>query len=85
MILYIRTGDGPIELPIFYRDYGFGDLARSKRRAQTAALADQINSIAAGLQYTPPTVAPSMPRSSPHQSINPYAAPAISNDSCLSC
>ena len=88
VIIYARTENGPIELPISYRDHEFGCLRNSRRREQALALVDEINRIATGGLYGPlgsPNAAesrhPSLPlRDSSISSLNPYAAPSIERD-----
>ncbi len=75
--LYVRTAAGTIDLPISYRDHGWGSLRSSRRRAQAETLAEQINGIAKGHLYRPlqSPIVDSPPRTA-SWSTNPYAAPA---------
>ena len=82
--IVVRTEDGPIELPVSYRDYCWEDLRTSRRRAQAMELVEQINAIAKGHLYQPPqppVVADD--RRVPWDqktSSNPYASPAMVDD-----
>lgn len=76
VVLTVRTAQGPIELPISYRDHRFGNLANKTRRQQAAALTEQINGLACGLWYEPPILSPEAAgEPAPQLSRNPYAAP----------
>ncbi len=59
VVIYARTGDGPVELPISYRDHQWGCLRNSRRREQALSLVDEINRIATGGSFGPLT-APSI-------------------------
>lgn len=90
VILTVRTADGPIEFPIAYRDYGFGNLSSRRRREQTEQLCRQIGEIATGSESSfsdpdyehrlradqrhPSTSGGRRPRESV---ANPYAAPKL--------
>ena len=81
VVVYARTEDGPVELPIAYRDHSLGGLANSKRRIQAIELADQINRIARGSDpFREDTIDSSsdgmMHVSRGRESNNPYATPA---------
>ncbi len=80
VIIYARTEDGPIELPISYRDHEFGCLRNSRRREQALALVDEINRIAKGGFYGPLSVPAANTIQPESISVNPYAAPAIERD-----
>lgn len=73
VIIIAKTDQGPIELPISYRDHGYGSLLFSARQSHAIELADAISRIAKGDQFQPiendivPFVLP--------VSTNPYAAP----------
>lgn len=80
-IIYVRTEEGTIELPVSYRDFAVGSLRSSRRYAQTIALVEEITRIAKGNQHQPPPsirVDPSPRRVS--WSTNPYASPAIERE-----
>lgn len=82
-ILTIRTDQGPTELPISYRDHGFGTLSSRRRQRQAMELVEKIAAVARGQMYQPPTAPPA-----PHldaaqldvgsrRSPNPYQTPTI--------
>ncbi len=73
VVVYVRTADGPIELPISYRDHSLGSLRSSARRVDAQELAEQINAIAVGQHYLPPL---ETANHRPQPSSNPYAPPA---------
>ncbi|MCG8650918.1 MAG: hypothetical protein MI861_13855 [Pirellulales bacterium] len=78
VILVVRTADGPLELPISYRDHGLGSLRSSRRRRQALDLAQRIMRIAKGCQYQPP-LSPKLDTlvQGSRKSDNPYLSPAI--------
>jgi hypothetical protein len=78
VIVYVRTEEGQIELPLAYRDHGFGSLRSSRRRAQAAELSSRILQIANGHRYQPPIEPPrSVVSQAPRWSGNPFQAPTI--------
>lgn len=78
VVLYVRTGDGPIELPIAYRDHDLGGLSSNRRRGEAMELLERIQRIARGSYYEPP-IAPDTGqiRTASRWSNNPFEAPAI--------
>lgn len=80
VVVIARTADGPIEFPLAYRDYSWGNLRSQRRLDQTRLLADSIRTIATGgdwtyaesHQFDDPHATPPPPMNS---SKNPYAAP----------
>ena len=78
--IIVRTKEGPIELPISYRDYRWSELRGSRRRLQAMNLVEQINAAARGELFRPPRP-PSVDDAHEHlgwqPSNNPYAAPAL--------
>jgi hypothetical protein len=78
VILYVRTEDGPVELPVAYRDHGFGSLRSSRRRAQASELLGRILQIANGHRFQPPTEPPgNVIARAPRWSDNPFQTPTI--------
>ncbi|NNE01009.1 MAG: hypothetical protein HKN47_27145 [Pirellulaceae bacterium] len=78
VVITARTMDGPIEVPISYRDHRYGTLRSSRRRDDAIALVNQINAIAHGSQFQFSTpLEPSNTAARPERSSNPYAAPAL--------
>jgi hypothetical protein len=76
VIVYVRTDDGQIELPVAYRDHGIGSLRSSQRCAHAAELLASILEIANGHRYQPPTEPPRRVVSqAPRWSGNPFQAP----------
>ena len=73
VVIVARTNDGPIELPISYRDHGLGELRNSRRKLHAFELAQRINAIAKGIRLTGPTVP--APKFAKTRSSNPYAPP----------
>jgi hypothetical protein len=55
VVLYVRTAQGPLELPLSYRDHSLGSLTSRKRRAAAMQMAERINNMAKGYYYQPPT------------------------------
>jgi hypothetical protein len=84
VIIYVRTEEGTIELPISYRDYGWREFRQTLRHAQTIDLVEHINAIAkgylVGLPMQPATVAEDQRHVALSQRDNPYAAPALINE-----
>ena len=84
VILTVRSQDGPIEVPLSYRDHTMGRLRSRHRRNQTQTLALAIRGIATGgdLTFNAPDDrvrildAAHLGRIGPNGAeINPYAAP----------
>jgi hypothetical protein len=84
IIIYARTADGPIEIPMTIRDTRFGGLRSSRRRERARAMVEQIQSIARGAEYQSPaplvdaSFAPPEGARSTVQALdtNPYAPPS---------
>ena len=78
VIVYVRTDEGQIELPLAYRDHGFGSLRSSRQRAEAADLLSRILRVARGHLYQPPIEPPrSEIARAPRWSANPFQSPTI--------
>ena len=77
VILHVRTSQGPIELPISYRDHSLGSLISRKRRVAALDLVQRINHIARGCYYQPPTAPETEVVASANHFENPFASPTI--------
>lgn len=77
-MIYVRTPDGPEEIPLIYRDFQFANMKSSERRRQRDAMVNAICEIARGSEYEPiyvPTATnPSQASDTPGNN-NPYAPP----------
>ncbi|MEM9367375.1 MAG: hypothetical protein AAGD07_15395 [Planctomycetota bacterium] len=79
-VMYVRTPQGPIEIPLFYRDMDLGQLRSSRRRADRDRLVEAINAIARGNEYQEPEtplIAEVIDEPEESVSNNPYAPPPI--------
>ena len=78
VIVFARSEEGQIELPLAYRDHPLGSLRSSRRRSEAIELADRINAIARGNFYHPPIEPDRKPRlESNRWSENPFEAPTV--------
>lgn len=77
-MIYVRTTDGPEEIPLVYRDFRFANMKSSQRRHQRDGMVDAICQIARGSEYEPihlpPQTSPSQTMVAPIDN-NPYAPP----------
>ena len=74
VVITVKTLDGPIELPIAYRDHRFGSLRNSRRRLAAIKLTEQINRIAVGSDFQLSVPIDAVDELRP-VSMNPYASP----------
>ena len=65
IVIIARTADGPIEIPLAYRDHGFGNLKNSRRQEHAIDLMHAINEVAKGQRWEG------------FQGAHPYAVTAI--------
>ncbi len=81
-LIYVRTPDGPEEIPLVYRDFRFANMNSSDRRLQRDAMVDAICEIARGSEYEPiyvPTATNPSQAPDTSASNNPYAPPRMTS------
>ncbi|WDQ14708.1 hypothetical protein [Rhodopirellula sp. P2] len=81
-MIYVRTENGPEEIPLVYRDFRFASMKSADRRRQRDTMVDAICEIARGSEYEPICVPgetnPSKVTTSNIDN-NPYAPPRMTS------
>jgi hypothetical protein len=81
-MIYVRTEDGPEEIPVIFRDFRFAEMNSAERCRQRDAMVEAICEIARGSEYEPICVPTDTTRSQASEapaSNNPYAPPPMTS------
>lgn len=79
-MIYVRTMDGPEEIPVIYRDFSFAEMGSGERRRQRDQMVEAVCEIARGSEYEPismPEDVRELAEPAGTDSLNPYAPPRM--------